>query len=199
MPEESPQYSDLSEILGVAGWGTPTDPFALPPINQVYLFNPKNRDFVLGNAKHPDTGVRRGWRFITIPGIIVYTLLLISAIVDPNPESSRWKSLITIFCIILVFFWSMSKILKVRQTLALAKKGKLIRGSLVKCTGQTIRTNTLSSFQVTATYQFTAPDTGQTLTATQKVIRKDLKEGKLPLANTTVAVLYVDEKHHRLM
>ncbi len=79
----------------------------------------------------------------------------------------------------------------------LAQRGEIIEGQLVKCSGR-MTGGKGSYYKLTADYQFCTPD-GRTVFGKQNASRNDLRRSTLPAPNTPVAVLYVDDQHHKLL
>jgi hypothetical protein len=85
----------------------------------------------------------------------------------------------------------------VMQDRWLAQHGEIIEGQLVNCSGR-MTGGKGSYYKLSVDYQFCTPD-GRIMFGKQNASRNDLRRTVLPATNTPVAVLYVDEKHYKLL
>jgi len=79
----------------------------------------------------------------------------------------------------------------------LAQHGEIIEGQLVNCSGR-MTGGKGSYYKLSVDYQFCAPD-GRIMFGKQNASRNDLRRTVLPATNTPVAVLYVDDKHYKML
>lgn len=85
---------------------------------------------------------------------------------------------------------------RVNQLSRLAKSGRVVTGEIVDCQG---RKDSEGDFQLSVTYAFTSPQTGQRITKKEKHQRNDLVRAKLPHRGTPAMILYMNDKLFRLL
>src|SRR5262249_40626604 len=109
-----------------------------------------------------------------------------------------------VICCLLLGYIYIRRVLKDRH---LAKNGQIIEGKLAKIEGHREKGEGSEGYRVTAWYSF-APPTGNSLSGKNSLIRNDLVRRRgffrweydpLPEPGTPVAVIYLDDKHYRML
>lgn len=83
-----------------------------------------------------------------------------------------------------------------RQNNKLCKEGFIVYGQIEQIKGQK---DSDGDLQITLEYRFISPQSGQTIRKKDKRQRNDLKDWPLPMPETPVAIMYLNDNHFSLL
>ncbi len=107
----------------------------------------------------------------------------------PSPDIWYWVFGVSIVATYAGAFW------KERQSYRYTRLGKMCNGELIAAEGRKVYRR---GFVVAYRYKFRSPE-GKDLSGRREVTREDLRDALFPAAGSPVKVLYIDDKHHRML
>jgi hypothetical protein len=172
--------------------------------DEPFLLNPRNRDFVQGEARYI-ANLRINWSLDGLLGSVANTLAIpgiILLIIFSLPSMHLFDiQTYVIFFVCSVCLAAAVWGLRLRNFVRLSRDGRVIPGAVMKATA---RHSKDGDYTVTVWYSFVSP-VGNKVVGKNSMLRSDVRAEPhrgfrtLPEPGTSVAVIYVDDKHFRML
>jgi hypothetical protein len=186
-------------------------PVTIP--DTLFLLHPDSADFVHGRAEQPP---RAPWRcldgFIValgvlfgLPGLIGVVTAFVNTLVAAQDMAGGDRTILLLILVVIGLLPALLTFLGFRagrniwRGLRLHRAGTIVIGALTAAKSQIWQGDGGSSLVLMVRYACADPVSGAAVEGQTSAARDDLRDAVLPTPGTPVAVLYLDDRTHRML